>query len=281
MSTKIIIDSTVDLPAELRARTTVVPLIVRFGEEEYLDSVTIDYQQFYEKLLVCKELPCSSQPSPDRFESVYQSITDAGDEAVVLTISSKLSGTYQSACIAAEDFDNIHVVDTMTAAIGAGVLTQYALQLADEGMDAKTIAAKLEEEKGNIRLFAVLDTLEFLKRGGRLSATAALAGSLLNIKPVITVKDGVIEVVGKARGLRRGNTMMTEQVNASGGVDCDMPMLLGFTGLTDELMCAYLADNTDLWPADVAVAPIGSTIGTHVGPGAYAVAYFCKRSLNQ
>lgn len=277
MSVKIIIDSTVDLPAELRAQTTVIPLIVRFGEEEYQDSVTINYQQFYEKLLVCKDLPCSSQPSPDTFEAVYQSVTDAGDEAVVLTISSKLSGTYQSACIAAEDFKNIYVVDTMTAAIGSGVLAQYALQMAADGLDAKTIAQKLEEEKGNVRLFAVLDTLEFLKRGGRLSATAAMAGSLLNIKPVITVKDGVIEVVGKARGLRRGNAMMTEQVAASGGAELSAPFLLGFTGLSDELLRAYMADNADLWPADSSVTPIGSTIGTHVGPGAYAIAFFCKQ----
>jgi len=276
MSVQIIIDSTADLPMHLRARTAVVPLTVRFGEEEYQDSVTINYEQFYEKLLTCQELPCSSQPSPDAFESVYQSVTDAGDEAVVLTISSRLSGTYQSACIAAEDFPNIHVVDTMTAAIGAGVLTQYALQLAAEGLDAKSIAAKLEEEKGNVRLFAVLDTLEFLKRGGRLSATAALAGSLLNIKPVITVKDGVIEVVGKARGLRRGNAMMTEQVATSGGADLSKPFLLGYTGLSNELLQGYMTDNAALWPADSSVTPIGSTIGTHVGPGAYAVAYFCK-----
>jgi len=276
MSVQIIIDSTVDLPARLRAQTRIVPLVVRFGEEEYLDSVTINYEQFYEKLLNCKDLPCSSQPSPDTFESVYQSVADAGDEAVVLTISSKLSGTYQSACIAAEDFPNIHVVDTMTAAIGAGVLAQFALQLAGQGLDAKSIAAKLEDEKGNVRLFAVLDTLEFLKRGGRLSATAALAGSLLNIKPVITLNDGIIEVVGKARGLRRGNAMMSEQVTASGGADLSMPFLLGYTGLTDDLLQGYLADNTDLWPTESAVTPIGSTIGTHVGPGAYAVAYFRK-----
>lgn len=276
MSTKIIIDSTVDLPAELRARTCVVPLTVRFGEEEYLDGVTINYQQFYEKLLVCQELPCSSQPSPDTFEQVFRAVADGGDEAVVLTISSKLSGTYQSACIAAEEFGNIHVVDTMNAAIASGVLAQYALRLADAGLGAGEIAAMLEEKKGNVRLFAVLDTLEFLKRGGRLSATAALAGSLLNIKPVITVSDGVIEVVGKARGLRRGNAMMTEQVQASGGFDPEMPMMLGYTGLSDELMRAYLAENADLWPAEVPVAPIGSTVGTHVGPGAYAVAFFTK-----
>ena len=266
-----------DLPAELRARTTVVPLIVRFGEEEYQDSVTINYQQFYEKLLVCKDLPTSSQPSPDAFAEVYQSVVDAGDEAVVLTISGKLSGTYQSACIAAEDFKGIYVVDSTVAAIGAGVLAQYALQLADQGLDARTIAGKLDEEKGRVRLFAVLDTLEYLKRGGRLSATAAMAGSLLNIKPVITLNDGAIEVAGKARGLRRGNAMMTEQVALAGGVDTDMPMLLGYTGLTDELLQAYVAENADLWSSDVPATPIGSTIGTHVGPGAYAVAFFCKQ----
>ena len=277
MSTKIIIDSTVDLPAQLREKTKVVPLVVRFGEEEYLDSVTINYQQFYEKLLVCQDLPTSSQPSPDSFAEVYQSVVDAGDEAVVLTISGKLSGTYQSACIAAEDFKGIYVVDSTVAAVAAGVLAQYALQLADQGMDAKSIAQKLNEEKGRVRLFAVLDTLEFLKRGGRLSATAAMAGSLLNIKPVITLNDGAIEVAGKARGLRRGNAMMTEQVALAGGVDTNMPMQLGYTGLSDELLQAYLAENTELWSSEVPVSPIGSTIGTHVGPGAYAVAFFCKQ----
>ena len=125
MSTKIIIDSTVDLPAQLREKTKVVPLVVRFGEEEYLDSVTINYQQFYEKLLVCQDLPTSSQPNPDSFAEVYQSVVDAGDEAVVLTISGKLSGTYQSACIAAEDFKGIYVVDSTVAAVAAGVLAQY------------------------------------------------------------------------------------------------------------------------------------------------------------
>ena len=275
MSTKIIIDSTVDLPAELRARATIVPLVVRFGEEEYLDSVAMNYQQFYEKLVACEELPTSSQPNPGTFAEVFQSVVDAGDEAVVLTISGRLSGTYQSACIAAEDFKGIYVVDSTVATVAAGILAQYALKLADEGMDAKSIANKLDEEKSRVRLFAVLDTLEFLKRGGRLSATAAMAGSLLNIKPVITLTDGVIEMAGKARGLRRGNAMMDEQVALSGGVDADMPMLFGYTGLTDELLRAYLTDNA-LWPADVSVSPLGSTIGTHIGPGAVGIAYFAE-----
>lgn len=275
MATKIIIDSTVDMSAQLRSRTHIVPLIVRFGEEEYQDGVTINYEQFYEKLAVCTDLPTSSQPSPDAFEAAYQAVTDAGDEAVVLTISSKLSGTYQSACIAAEEFSNIYVVDSMTAAIGTGALAQYALQLAETGMDAKSVWARLEEVKGDVKLLAVLDTLEFLKRGGRLSATAAMAGSLLNIKPVITIADGSIAVVGKARGLRRGNAMLTEQIEAAGGIDPNMPLVLGYTGVSDELLRAYMSENPQL-SKDTCVTPIGSTIGTHVGPGAYAVAFFRK-----
>lgn len=275
MATKIIIDSTVDMSAQLRSRTHIVPLIVRFGEEEYQDGVTINYEQFYEKLAVCTDLPTSSQPSPDAFEATYQAVTDSGDEAVVLTISGKLSGTYQSACIAAEEFSNIYVVDSMTAAIGTGALAQYALQLAEAGMDAKSVWARLEEVKGDVKLLAVLDTLEFLKRGGRLSATAAMAGTLLNIKPVITIADGAIEVVGKARGLRRGNAMLTEQIEAAGGIDPNMPLVLGYTGVSDELLRAYMSENPQL-SEDICVTPIGSTIGTHVGPGAYAVAFFRK-----
>lgn len=275
MATKIIIDSTVDMSAQLRSRTHIVPLIVRFGEEEYQDGVTINYEQFYEKLAVCTDLPTSSQPSPDAFEATYQAVTDSGDEAVVLTISGKLSGTYQSACIAAEEFSNIYVVDSMTAAIGTGALAQYALQLAETGMDAKSVWARLEEVKGDVKLLAVLDTLEFLKRGGRLSATAAMAGTLLNIKPVITIADGAIEVVGKARGLRRGNAMLTEQIEAAGGIDPNMPLVLGYTGVSDELLRAYMSENPQL-SEDICVTPIGSTIGTHVGPGAYAVAFFRK-----
>lgn len=275
MATKIIIDSTVDMSAQLRSRTHIVPLIVRFGEEEYQDGVTINYEQFYEKLAVCTDLPTSSQPSPDAFEAAYQAVTDSGDEAVVLTISGKLSGTYQSACIAAEEFSNIYVVDSMTAAIGTGALAQYALQLAEAGMDAKSVWARLEEVKGDVKLLAVLDTLEFLKRGGRLSATAAMAGTLLNIKPVITIADGAIEVVGKARGLRRGNAMLTEQIEAAGGIDPNMPLVLGYTGVSDELLRAYMSENPQL-SEDTCVTPIGSTIGTHVGPGAYAVAFFRK-----
>ena len=279
MKTRIIVDSTVDAPEELRAQMHVAPLHVRFGDEEFIDGVTITSREFYQRLMNSEILPASSQPSPDSFEKIYEEVTAAGDEAVVLTISSKLSGTYQSACIAAEDYPNIHVVDTLTAAVGSGVLAELALQLADEGMDAKSIAARITAERENVCLLAVIDTLEYLKKGGRLSSTAAFAGALLSIKPLISVPSGEISVWGKARGTRKGNEMMIAELNAR-GIDFSKPVIQGYTGLSAELLEKFLADSAEIWaehPETQRIVPICSVIGTHVGPGAYATAFFMKK----
>lgn len=281
MKTRIIVDSTVDVTAELRARMHVIPLHVRFGEEEFIDGVTITSQEFYQRLVSSDVLPTSSQPSPDSFEKAYEEVTAAGGEAVVLTISSKLSGTYQSACIAAEDYPNIHVVDTLSATVGAAILAELALRLADEGLDASTIAQRLVEERENVCILAVIDTLEYLKKGGRLSATAALAGTLLSIKPLISVPNGEISVWGKARGIRKGNEMLISEIANRGGVDFSKPVLQGYTGLNSDLLEKYLADSAPLWeghPETQRIVPICSVIGTHVGPGAYATAFFMKKS---
>ena len=280
MKTRIIVDSTVDVPEELRARMLVAPLHVRFGDEEFIDGVTITSREFYQRLMNSEVLPASSQPSPDSFEKIYEEVTAAGDEAVVLTISSKLSGTYQSACIAAEDYPNVHVVDTLTAAVGSGVLAELALQLADEGMDAMGIVERITAERENVCLLAVIDTLEYLKKGGRLSATAAFAGTLLSIKPLISVPNGEISVWGKARGTRKGNEMMIAELNAR-GVDFSKPVIQGYTGLSAELLEKFLADSAEIWaghPETQRIVPICSVIGTHVGPGAYATAFFMKKA---
>ena len=280
MKTRIIVDSTVDVPEELRARMLVAPLHVRFGDEEFIDGVTITSREFYQRLMNSEVLPASSQPSLDSFEKIYEEVTAAGDEAVVLTISSKLSGTYQSACIAAEDYPNVHVVDTLTAAVGSGVLAELALQLADEGMDAMGIVERITAERENVCLLAVIDTLEYLKKGGRLSATAAFAGTLLSIKPLISVPNGEISVWGKARGTRKGNEMMIAELNAR-GVDFSKPVIQGYTGLSAELLEKFLADSAEIWashPETQRIVPICSVIGTHVGPGAYATAFFMKKA---
>ena len=201
MKIRIITDSAADLQPPYRPDLTVLPMTVLFGERQYRDGVDLDHRQFYELLIESDILPTTSQLTPAQFEDAFQAAVDAGETVVCITLSSKLSGTYQSACIAAEEFPGqVYVVDSLNATIGVAILVQRAFELVDQGMDAPAIAKVLEEEKGQIRLVALLDTLEYLKRGGRLSSSAALVGGLLGIKPVVTVADGEVQVLGKARG---------------------------------------------------------------------------------
>ena len=279
MKTRIIVDSTADLSGECKAKVGVVPLTVHFGEDEYLDGVTIDHKTFYEKLIECDQLPTTSQATPDSFIKEFQKIKEDGDSAVVITIASKLSGTYQSAVIAAENFDNIYIVDSSSAAIGSGILAERALKLAEDGMDAREIAEILNKEKEKIVIIALLDTLEYLKKGGRISKTVAFAGAVLNIKPVISVSDGEIAILGKARGSKMGNNLLVQEIEKAGGVDFEKPVLLGFTGLSDALLLKYIEDSKYLWEKglkDIRYTAIGSVIGTHAGPGAIAAAFFKK-----
>lgn len=279
MNTRIIVDSTTDLMPEVKGRVSVVPLTVHFGDEEYIDGVTIDHKSFYEKLVETDVHPTTSQATPAAFMAEYEKVRAAGDSAVVITLSAKLSGTYQSAVIAVADFENIYVVDSASATIGAAVLTELALRYLDEGLEAKEIAARLEEEKKRILTVALLDTLEYLKRGGRISKTVAFAGAVLNIKPVIAVSDGEILVLGKARGSKMGNNLLEQEIEKAGGVDFSAPVLLGYTGLSDLLLRKYIEDSRRLWEEgldEVRFTTIGSVIGTHAGPGAIAVAFFKK-----
>ncbi|MBQ9121140.1 MAG: DegV family protein [Clostridia bacterium] len=279
MSVRIIVDSTADLTPEVKSKTTVVPLTVCFGDEEYIDGVTITHKQFYEKLIETDTLPHTSQATPNDFDKVFREVAAAGDSAVVLTLASTLSGTYQSARIAAAEYTNIYVVDSRTVTIGGGILAELALQLAEGGLDARSIAEQLEKEKENICLVAMVGTLEYLKRGGRVSKTVAFAGELLNIKPVISVKDGEIAILGKARGSKHGNNLLVTEIEKAGGVDFDKPILLGYTGLSDAMLQKYIVDSAKLWEHgtnELRTTPIGSVIGTHAGPGAIAVAFFKK-----
>lgn len=279
MSVQIIVDSSVDVAERFRERLHIVPLIIHFGEEELIDGVTINKEQFYRRLVESEQLPFTSQASPVAFQKVYEEVTQAGDSAVVITLASKLSGTYQSACIAAEDFDNIYVVDSQTAAIGTGVLTEYALARAEAGADARELAAELERKREDVCLVALLDTLEYLKRGGRISKTAALAGGLLNIKPMITVRDGEVVLIGKARGAKQGNSLLVEKIRACGGIDFDLPILLGYSGLSGESLETYVEYSHDLWEKGTEILDktcISGVIGTHTGPGVVAAAFFRK-----
>ena len=279
MNTRIIVDSTVDLMPEFKSRVHTVPLTVCFGDQEYIDGVTIDHKAFYEKLIESDVLPTTSQATPDAFIKELEKAKEAGDAAVVITLASKFSGTYQSAIIAADDYENIYVVDSGSAAMGSGILVELAFKLLDEGKNAEEIATILEEEKKKIIIVALLDTLEYLKKGGRISKAVAFAGGVLNIKPVLSVIDGEINMLGKARGSKMGNNLLVEEINKAGGIDFDKPVLLGYSGISDALLLKYIEDSRHIWEGnldEVRYTTVGSVIGTHAGPGAVVVAFFKK-----
>lgn len=277
MKTRIIVDSTADLMPEYKSRVYTVPLTVHFGDEEYIDSVTIDHKTFYEKLIECDVLPTTSQGTPDAFMKEFEKAKQAGESAVVITLASKFSGTYQSAMIAASEYDNVYVVDSASAAMGSGILVELAFRLLDEGKSAEEIAQSLEEEKKKIVIVALVDTLEYLKMGGRVSKTVAFAGAMLNIKPVLSVTDGEINILGKARGSKMGNNLLVQQIEKAGGIDFSKPVLLGYSGLSDALLQKYIEDSRHIWEGNlpqIRYTTVGSVIGTHAGPGAVVVAFF-------
>lgn len=279
MSVKIIVDSTTDLLPSIREQVTVVPLTVCFGQEEFTDGVTITHEQFYEKLVECDVLPTTSQASPAAFIRVLSETLAPGDSALILTLSSELSGTYQSAVIAAGEFEEVFVVDSSSVAIGTGILTEYALECVKKGMSAKEIAEKIERKKKDVCVIAMLDTLEYLKKGGRISSTAAFAGGILNIKPVVNIENGRINILGKARGSKQGNNLLIQEIQKAGGIDFKLPILLGYTGLTDVLLQKYIKDSRLLWEdaaESLRYTSIGSVVGTHTGPGVIAAAFFRK-----
>lgn len=278
MKIRIITDSASDILPSYREDVTVLPLTISFGEKQYLDGVNLSHREFYEKLIEGDELPVTSQINPSQFEEAFRRAVDAGEAVVVVTLSSKLSGTYQSAVIAAQSFPGkVWVVDSENAALGEAILVKRGVQLMEKGLDAPAIAELLDREKKDIRLVALLDTLEYLRRGGRLSASAAFVGGLLSIKPVITLREGEVRVLGKARGSRNGNNLLMEEIQKTNGIDFQRPFLLAYTGLSDDLLQKYISDSRQLWDgqtSELPVTTIGGTIGAHVGPRAVAVAFF-------
>ena len=281
MKVKLIVDSTADMTAQAASRVEIVPLTIHFGDKEYVSGVDIDAKKFYELLVEGDVLPTTSQATPFAFEAAFEKALEEDCEVICLTCASKLSGTYQSAVIAAQEFGGkVHVVDSCTIAIGLGILADYALRLIDQGFTAEQIHRKLLQKRGKIQLLAMVDTLEYLKKGGRISSAVAIAGGLLNIKPVITLAGGEIKVLGKARGSRQANNLLVQEIQRAGGVDFKKPLLLGYTGLSDALLQKYISDSAALWEGNVEkldVAVVGSVVGTHVGPGAVAVAFLRRR----
>lgn len=274
---RIITDSGSDLPQNFNPGVTVLPMTIRFGDTEYLDGIDLTAKEFYEKLIESDELPTTSLISPGIFEEAYKKALDNGEQVLVITISGNLSGTCQSAVLAASDYpDDVFVIDSKNVAVGEQLLVIRALELISEGFNIEAIADILDMERERIHVLAVLDTLEYLKKGGRISSAVAFVGGTLNIKPVVTVQDGKVAMIGKARGSKNGNNCLIKEIENTSGVDFTKPICLGYTGLNDSLLQKYMNDSSRLWDGHndaLRITPIGATIGTHVGPGAIAVAF--------
>ena len=283
MATKIIIDSASDIEKEEAEKLGIilVPLEIRFDDEEYLDGFNITKKEFYEKLIESATIPKTSQINPARFEEEFEKVVKNGDEAVVITLSSKLSGTYSSAVKASTNFkDKIFVVDSLSASLGERLIFEYAYRLLNENLSAKEIAEKLDLAKKRLNLMAMLDTLKYLRKGGRISALVAFAGEILSIKPVIEVRNGEVKLVGKAIGSKKAGNLLNTLVEKK-GIDFDMPYCVAYSGLDSSLLDKYVSDSRHLYKDHTDTIPkyaIGSTIGTHVGPNAIGVAFFEKEN---
>lgn len=283
MGIKFITDSASDITV-LEANQMgicVLPLRVSFDEEHFLDGVTINHRRFFEKLIETDVFPVTSQVGPYDYINEYDKIKADGDVGIVITISSALSGCYQSATIAREGFEDcIYVVDSLNATVGERALIELALRLRDEGKSAKEIVEILEEKKRSLKLIGRLETLEYLRKGGRISATVAVAGTVLSIRPVVALdSEGKIVMVGTARGSKKADNKLRELVAEAGGIDFDMPFVTAYSGLSDESVKKYIEDSESLYKGSIDSVPyhtIGAVIGAHVGPGAIAFAFWGK-----
>ena len=279
MAVRFIIDAGCDLNAEQAAAlgVTLIPMIVRFGNDEYRSGFDLSTEEFYQKLAESKQIPTTSQPTPLDFEQAYRTVIDQGDEAVVLCVSSALSGTFQSATIAADGLENkIHVIDTTAVSLGQRILLEYGLSLSKFGASATEIADELERKKQDIRIFGAVETLEYLIKGGRLSKAAGTIGSVLGIRPVLYLSEGGLAVAGKARGVKAAITM-THNLIAEVGVDYSMPYAVGYTGNNAEVVEPFLnAANSAWYGQSVPAFQVGSTVGSHTGPGLFLAAFFQK-----
>ena len=278
---RILTDSASDiLPAEAeQLGVTVIPLNVTLEDGTILrDGVDMTPSAYYEILAGCRKLPTTSQPSPELFENFFLEAAAAGDEVIGIFLSHALSGTYQCAKLAADmaNVDNVLFVDSGHVCLSEALLVRLAVQLRDSGKTAGQIAAILEHAKEHLHLVAAIDDLKYLRKGGRLPAAVAVAGGMLGIKPLITIKEGKVAMAGKARGLPGAYVALFKKVEEMGGISSDFPALAGYTVSPREVtpIQTYLRDN--LQQEDLLVRQIGCVIGTHAGPGAFGIAFFDK-----
>lgn len=273
---KILVDSSADCNLQDGIVDLIVPISVNIDGVEYKSGVDLTSDKFYELLETAKEFPRTSQPSPQNFVEIFEKVKEDGDQLIYLCLSSCFSGTYQGALIAKDmvDCDDIYIIDSIGVTHMIMLLANYARKLINEGVSAGEIVDKCEELKGKIKVYAGVDTLEYLYKGGRLSRASAAVGSVAGIKPIVAVQDGKVEVVAKSIGKIRAMNTLLEKIK-SHTIDTNFPIYPMYTSGTEncEVLEQKLIDNG----YDIAERlQIGSTIGAHVGPGVYAVLFVEK-----
>lgn len=275
---RIITDSTSDLSPQRREAigVDVIPLSVQFGQEIFRDGVDITNAEFYDRLSKAETLPTTSQINPEVFAALFRKYLDQGDEIVGIFISGAMSGTCQSALIArdmVDGEDKIHIVDSRTVTFALGLLVEVAASLRDQGLSAGELAARLEALAGRVRLLAVVDTLKYLKMGGRISTATAVVGGLLGISPIITIENGLVEGIGKARGRKAAFQWIAKRMEKE-APDLSLPVGFGHSNAPEAMAECQAFFASAIAGATVFTSDIGSVVGTHAGPGATGIVYF-------
>ncbi len=275
---KIVTDSTCYMPADIIARydIRVVPLKVQFGEESYNEITGITNQDFYQRLKTSRDFPTTSQPSPAEFQAAYQQILGRhpGAEILTITLSSKLSGTYNSAMVAAQQVDRaaITVFDSLSTALGLGLMVIMAGEQAAAGSKLAPILTRLEQMRRDTMIVMAVDTLEYLKRGGRISPAAAFLGTLLNTKPLLAVVAGQVQPLDRVRTKQRALERLLQELERKLARP-DQPVQVGVMHVSAEAemekMAAMVKERFNV--TRFYTAELGPVIGAHVGPGTLGV----------
>jgi len=276
---RIITDTGTDI-LEAEARKLGVELVAihsSFTDASFGENTEAEFQRFYEKLRQSDTLPVSSQPSPANFLELFEDAKEKQEDVVVITISSKLSGTYNGAVLAKDmaEYDNIYVVDSLQASLSERLLVEYAVKLRDAGMEAKELARKLEQDRERVMLTGVPSTLLYLKMGGRISPVVAAVGGVIGIKPVLWLKDGVIESRSKARGMRMAKSGMQSFLKDY-EADPAMPVMFAHSD-NPEMGQQFMEETVQQFGlTGFSLHEIGMAIGTHIGPDALMMAFMRK-----
>lgn len=277
---RIITDSTCDLSKveQEKLGITVVPMQVLFGTTQYRDGVDLTTEAFYQKLETEKELPTTTQINPDTFKQVFETYLNQGDEVIAILLSSQLSGTYQSAVIAKEmlETNQIHLIDSQNVTLGLALIVREAVKLRDQGLSAEEIVNQVEQLKGQVRVAAIVDTLKYLQKGGRVSAASAVVGTALGIKPIVQVKDGIVQMLGKERGQKKMYKFISNYLEEQ-QIDTQYSVVFAYA-MSDESLIPFkemIKDQYDI--KESCTIGIGSTVGVHVGPGAIGIAFVAKK----